>query len=68
MKAEDYIHQAYAFTDWHERAGGDLKRQFLMWARSKDFSPSDGQAIFHLIEQEAPVLVKVWEEAVCSSD
>ena len=51
MRAEDHIHQARAFLDWYERAGGDIEDALTVWARSKDFLPTDKRAILLLVRQ-----------------
>ncbi len=52
MRAEDHIHQARAFLDWYERAGGDIEDALTVWARSKDFQPEDEASIWALVNGE----------------
>jgi len=78
MRAEDHIHQARAFLDWYERVGGDFGSAFLMWARTKDFMPTDKRAILLLVRQwrtgawraliETPASAKADELVVCVED
>ena len=49
MRAEDHIHQARAFLDWHNRAASDLETNFRWWAQGKDFQPEDEAIIWAVV-------------------
>ena len=51
MREEDHTYQAWAFLDWHSRAGGDLETNFRWWAQGKDFAPDDERAVWDVVQE-----------------
>jgi hypothetical protein len=50
LRPESVILQALAFLDWQRRQQTPWREAWVRWSASKDFAPTDGRAIFRVVQ------------------
>ena len=51
MEKSEIVYQVAKFLDYARRVGGHWEQTFTAWADSKDFCPSDREAIFRGVDR-----------------